>query len=73
MMNHAAAVDALVVAATDDFPVANQNRADGNAAFGQTFPGFLNRGLEKNVHALRMNQTFELGEKVWRAQVVDIL
>ncbi len=52
MMNHAAALHALVMSTPDDFSVANQHRADGNAAFSQTFPGFVNCSLEKLIHAV---------------------
>jgi hypothetical protein len=50
-MNHAAVLHALVVAAPDDFSIEHQHRADGNAAFRQTFSGLVNRGLKKHIHA----------------------
>ena len=51
VVNDAAALDPLVVPAPDDFPVQYQHRADGNSACGQTLFGFVNRGLEKYIHA----------------------
>ena len=53
MMNHAPVLHALIVSASDDFAVANENGADGNAACGQTFFSFINRGLKKWVHKQR--------------------
>jgi hypothetical protein len=50
-MNRAAELDALVVAAADDFPIEHQYRTDGNAARGQAFLRFVNRRLEKWIHA----------------------
>jgi hypothetical protein len=50
-MNDTAFLHALVVAAADDFSVANQDRADGDSAARQPFPGFLNRCCKKWIHA----------------------
>ena len=58
-MNHAAALNALVVAMSDNFTIQHQHRTDGNTALGQSFFGFVNRGLEKNIHALPLKQAFD--------------
>jgi hypothetical protein len=47
VMNHAAALNPLIMAAPDDLPVANKNRADRNAAFLETCACFLDCALEK--------------------------
>lgn len=49
VMDHTAELDALVMATTDDLPIADQHRADGNAAFAQTVSGLVNRRLEKMI------------------------
>src|SRR5271165_5395381 len=51
MMNDAAALHPLVVAASNDSALANQHRTDGNAALRQAFPGLGDRGLEEGIHA----------------------
>jgi hypothetical protein len=50
-MDNAAALHPLVVSATDDLAVANQDGADRDAAFGQTGAGFVQRALEKLIHS----------------------
>lgn len=49
MMNDAAALHALIVSATDNLAVANQNRANRDAALRQASPGFGNRALEEGI------------------------
>ena len=60
-MNDAALLHALIVAAPDDFAVAHQDRADGNAALGQACFGFVNGGLQKWVHI-----SFSRARRKWR-------
>jgi hypothetical protein len=47
MMNHAAVLHALIVAAPDDFTIAHEHGADGDAARRQAFFRLVNRGFEK--------------------------
>jgi hypothetical protein len=51
VMNHAAVLDALVVAASDDFSLAHEDGADGYSARREAFPGFRNSRFEKCIHA----------------------
>ena len=50
-MDDAAALDALIVAAPDDLPIADKNRTDRDAAFIETGAGFLNCALQKWIDA----------------------
>ena len=50
VMNDAAFLDALVAAAPDDFTVQHKDGADGYAAFGEAFFGFIDGSLEEWVH-----------------------
>ena len=43
MIDRAAGLDAQVVASSDDLSCMDQNRADRDTAFGQTFLGFFDR------------------------------
>ena len=47
MMNHAAVLDALIMAASNDFPLTDQHGADRDAAGGQAFFGFVNGRLQE--------------------------
>src|SRR6266436_4578085 len=58
VMNHASFLDALVVAAADDLPIANQHRANRYAADRQPFSSLFDRCFEKLIHAII--QTFRL-------------
>lgn len=50
VVDDAAVLDALVVAAANDFAVEDEDGADGDAAGGEAFFGFIDGGLEKWVH-----------------------
>jgi hypothetical protein len=50
VMNHAALLHTLVVAAPDDSSVEHEHRADGDAAGGKTLSGFFDGGLEELIH-----------------------
>jgi hypothetical protein len=51
VMNDTAALDALIVAVPDNFPVANKDRTDRNAASRQAGARLFNRALEKWIDA----------------------
>src|ERR1044072_1792204 len=51
VMNHAALLHALIVAAPDNLSVTNEHRADRNAAFAQTALRFVDRRAQKSVFA----------------------
>ncbi len=50
MMNHAAVLDALIVAAADDLSIANKHRTNGNAPRRQALFCFFNCCCEKSIH-----------------------
>jgi hypothetical protein len=52
VVNDATVLDALVVAAADDFTFANQDGTDGNTASGEAFFCFIDCGLQKRIHAV---------------------
>ena len=51
VMNHAAALHPLVTSAAHDLAVADQHRADRNAAFAPAEAGFIDGSLEELVDA----------------------
>lgn len=53
VVDDAAVLDALVVAATDDGVVADENGANGDATGGEAFLGFFDGGLEEEVHEVK--------------------
>ncbi len=59
-----AVLDALVVAATDDGVIADEDGADGDATGGEAFLGFFNGGLKEEI--LEVKRGRELGEGAGR-------
>lgn len=49
VMNNAAVLDSLVVAAPDDFTLVNEDGTDGDTAGGESFAGFINGGEEEGI------------------------
>jgi hypothetical protein len=64
MVDNAAMLDALVVSATDDGVIADENRANGYATGGEAFLGFFDGGLKEEVHEVKRGR--ELGEGAGR-------
>ena len=52
MVNDAAFLHTLVMPATNDFAIANEDGPDGDAAFRKTLLGFVDGGLEEWVHVV---------------------
>jgi hypothetical protein len=50
VMDDAALLHALVVSAPNDFVIAHEDGADGNAAGGTTLAGFVDGSLKKRIH-----------------------
>lgn len=50
VVDDAALLDALVVAASDDFAVAHEHGTDGDAASGEALFRLVNGGLQEGVH-----------------------
>ena len=50
MQHGAAPLNPAVMAATGDFSVDHQHRADGDAPFGQTQPRFFDGCLQERIH-----------------------
>src|ERR1043166_7382623 len=51
VMNDAAVLDTLIVAAPKDLAIAHEHRTDGYAARRQSFSRLLDRRFEKRIHA----------------------
>ena len=62
-MNDAAALHTLIVPAADDPAVADQHRADWNAAFAQPDPRFVYYALEKVIDNASLALMTELATK----------
>ena len=65
VMNDAAFLDALVMAASDYFAVKDQDGADGDAAFGEALPCFVDGGLKERVHSRGIFGERRGEDKVW--------
>ena len=64
VVDDTAVLDALVVSATDDGVIADENGADGDATGGEAFLGFFDGGLKEEVHEVKRGR--ELGEEAGR-------